>query len=122
MLLQEIPRVFPTLADALAFIAEPRPRFFNEVLCNSEVDQIALAGDAFTVKEVEFGFAKGRGNFIFHDFDSSPVADDGVAVFERADPPYFGANRGIKLQGAPSGRGFGIPEHDADLLADLIDE
>ena len=39
-----------------------------------------------------------------------------------AEPANVQADRGIELQGAPAGRRFGITEHDADLLADLVDE
>ncbi len=36
--------------------------------------------------------------------------------------PYVDAHRRVKLERLSSGRGFGIAEHHADLLSDLIDK
>ncbi len=40
----------------------------------------------------------------------------------RAGAADVDADRGVELQGPPAGRGFGVAEHHADLLANLVDE
>ena len=47
---------------------------------------------------------------------------DFLAVLDRPDPPDVDPARAVELQGPAAGRGLGAAEHDADLLADLVDE
>src|SRR5581483_7041836 len=54
---QELPRVLAALPDALALVAEPRSRLLHQVLVHRQVQQVALAGDPLSIKDVEFGLA-----------------------------------------------------------------
>ena len=49
-------------------------------------------------------------------------ADLELAFLEVADPADVDADAGVELQRAAAGRGLGVAEHHADLLADLVDE
>src|SRR5580700_8106206 len=112
---EELAGVFAALADAFAFVAEPRAGFFEEVVIDGDIEQVAFAGDAFAVENVEFGFAEGRGNFVFYYFYAGARASDYVAFFDGGDAANVDADGGIKLQCAAARGGFGIAEHYADF-------
>ena len=78
--------------------------------------------DPFAVHHVELGLAERRRHLVLHHLDPRPAADHGVAVLDARDAADVHPDRGIELQRPPAGRGFGIAEHDADFLAQLVDE
>src|SRR5260370_13143872 len=55
---EELAGVFAALADALAFVAEPRAGFLENVVVHRDIEQIAFARNAFAVEDVELGFAE----------------------------------------------------------------
>src|SRR5208337_558714 len=55
---EESAGVFAALADALTFIAIPGAGLLDDVMKSGDVEQIALARDAFAVHDVELGFAE----------------------------------------------------------------
>jgi hypothetical protein len=97
-------------------------RIFDDVVGDGQVEHVAFAADAFAIEDVELGFAEGRGYLVLDDLDLGAVAGDDVAFFDGGDAADVDADRGVELEGAAAGGGFGIAEHDADLLADLVDE
>ena len=119
---EESPGVFAPLPDALAGVAVPGAGLLDDVVGHGQVEHVALAADAFAIEDVELGFAEGSGNFVFDDLDLGAIAGDGVAVLDGGDAADIDADRGVELEGAATGGGFRIAEHDADLLADLVDE
>src|SRR5215472_818166 len=120
--LEEKSRIFAALAHALAAKAEPCAGLFDNTLVHAEVEQITFAGDAFTVENVEFCFAEGRGDFVLHDFGASARADDPVAVLDGLDAADVHSHGGIEFQRAAAGGSFRIAEHHADFFANLVDE
>ena len=66
--LQEDAGVFAALAHAFAAEADPCAGFLEDALIDAEVDEVAFAGDAFAVEDVEFGFAERRGHLVLYDF------------------------------------------------------
>jgi hypothetical protein len=57
-----------------------------------------------------------------YDLDLGAGADDQVAFFDGGNAAYVHTYRGVELEGAASGGGFWISEHDADFFANLIDK
>src|SRR5687768_2007150 len=119
---QERLGVFPALSKPLAAIGEPCAALFDDALDHSEVEQVAFARDAFAVHDVELRLAERRRHFVLHDFDASTPADYGVAILDASDAANVDAHRRIELERPPTGRRFGIAEHDADFFTQLIDE
>src|SRR6476620_2703985 len=122
VLLEKRLRVLASLTETLAAERKPRSAFFHDVSLSGLIDQVAFARDAFAVHDVEFGLAEGWGDFVLDHLHARAAADDGLAVFDRADAPDVDADRRVELQRATAGGGFRIAEHHADLLAQLIDE
>src|SRR5690348_157131 len=122
ILLEEIAGVFAALADALARVAVPRAGFLNDVVGDGEIEHIALTADAFSVENVELGFAEGRGHLVLDDLDLGARADDGIAFLDGGDAADVDTDRGVELECATAGGGFGVAEHDTDFFADLVDE
>src|SRR5690606_38705678 len=87
-----------------------------------EVDEVAGPGDALVEHDVELGLAEGRGDLVLHHAGAGAVADGDVALLDRARPADVDANGAVELEGAAARRRLGRAEHDADLLADLVDE
>ena len=79
-------------------------------------------GDAFAEDDVELGLAEGRGDLVLDDLDLGARADDVVAVLDGFDAADLDAHGGVEFEGPAAGGGLGVAEHDADLLADLVDE
>src|SRR6185436_5288794 len=120
--LQELLRVFAALAQALAAVREPRAGLFDDSLVDADVEQIAPLRDALAVHHVELRLAEGRGDLILDDLHARAPADDDVAVLDAGDAADVDADRGIELQRAAAGGRFRVAEHDADFLAQLVDE
>src|SRR5689334_5753938 len=119
---QELACVFTALADALAFVAEPRAALFDHVLRGAQIQQVAFFRNTLAVNDVEFGFAERRRDLVLHYLDLGAVSDHALAIFDGRDAADVEPHRRVKLQRAAAGGGFRIAEHDADLFANLIDE
>ena len=91
-------------------------------MIRAQIQQVALARDAFAIKHVEFSFAKRSGDFILHDFDLGPRPRDLIAFLDGADASDINPHRGVKLQSSPTGGSFGITKHHADFLPNLINK
>src|SRR5439155_22356126 len=122
ILLEELLRVFAPLTEPLTAVGEPGAALLDDALVDGEIEQIAGARDPFAVHDVEFRFPERWGDFVLHDLDARPAADDHVAVLDARDTPDVDADRRVELERAAARRRLGIAEHDADFLAQLIDE
>ncbi len=81
-----------------------------------------LAGDALAVHDVELGLLERRRDLVLHDLDAGAVTHHVGAVLQALDATHVEPDRGVELQRATTGRGLRRAEHDADLLAELVDE
>src|SRR5579862_2832084 len=72
MFLQELPRIVTALAQTIRLVGNPCAGFLKQAAGYSQVEQVAFLRNAFTVNDVEFGFAEWRGNFVLHDLRASP--------------------------------------------------
>src|SRR5579885_1886684 len=100
MFFQEDARVFTALANALTAEADPCPTLFKYVVLNSQIEQIALGGNAFSVKNIEFRFAERRRDLVFHHFAARPRTDYAVALFDRLDAANIQSHRRVEFQSA----------------------
>src|SRR3989442_3249027 len=75
MELEEVARVLAALADALAAVAEPGAALLDDVVLHRQIEQVAFAGDALAVEDVELDLAERRG----HPVLSHPQAPGGSA-------------------------------------------
>src|SRR5712692_6985636 len=101
---------------------EPGAALLHQAALAGEVEQFVWSGDAHAVEDVEFRLAEGRGELVLHHLHPRARADHLIAFLDRADAADVQAQRGIELQGVPSGGGLRRAEDDADLHADLVDE
>ena len=92
------------------------------LLGHRQVEDVGLVADAVVVHHVELGHAERRGDLVLHHFRPDSLAGDLLALLDLADPPHVDAAGGVELQRPAAGRGLGIAEHHADLLANLVDE
>ena len=122
VVLEEGAGVLLALAELVAVVGVPGAGLADEALLDAHVDQAALAGDALAVEDVELGLLERRAHLVLDDLAPGAVADRVGAVLERLDAAHVEADRGVELQRLATGRGLGRAEHDADLLAQLVDE
>src|SRR4051812_9664812 len=122
VVLEELLDVFAALTEALAVIGEPRAALFDDALVDREVEQVPGLRNAFAVHDVELGLAEGRRDLVLDHLHARAAADHDVAVLDRGDAADVHPNRRVELQRAAAGCRFGVAEHDADLLAQLVDE
>ncbi|ABA47801.1 hypothetical protein BURPS1710b_0972 [Burkholderia pseudomallei 1710b] len=122
ILAQEFARVVLALADLLAAIAVPRARLVDDLRLHAEIDDLALARNAFAVQDVEDRFAERRRHLVLDDLHARFVADHLVVLLDRADPANVETHRRVELQRVAARRGFRVAEHHADLHPDLVDE
>ncbi len=85
MLLQVFARVVLALADLLAVVGIPGAGFVDELVGDAEFDDFPLVRDALAVEDVEEGFLERRRDLVLDDLDLGFVADDLVALLDRAD-------------------------------------
>src|SRR5689334_9030667 len=119
---EELLGVLAALTETLAGVGKPRPALFDDPLLDREIDQIAFARDALAIHHVELGFAERGRDLVLHDLHARAPADDLIAILDAGNAANIDAHRRIELQRTAAGRRFGVAEHDADLLAQLVDE
>src|ERR1700694_4027935 len=90
-------RVLAALPNAFTRVTDPRAALFHQLLCDAQVQQIAFAGHALTVEDVNFGLAERRGNFVLHHFYLGSVADHSLSVLDRRHTADLDAHRRVKL-------------------------
>src|SRR5256712_1701792 len=122
VLLRDLVGARAPLAEPFAAVREPRARLFDDAFDDGQIEQVTGPRDAFAVHDVELGFAEGRRDLVLHDLDAGAPADHRVAVLDARSSAVVLPHRRVELHRAAAGRRFGIPEHDADLLAQLFDE
>src|SRR5439155_4199819 len=79
-------------------------------------------GDAGAEEDVELGELDRRRDLVLRHLYADTVANRLDALLERLDSPDVESHRGVELQRPAARRRLGIPEHDADLLAQLVRE
>src|SRR5271157_4560707 len=122
VLAQELAGRGAALTEALVVVAEEGAALVHDVGGDAEVEQRAFARDAGAVHDVELGRLEGRRDLVLGDLDAHPVADRFGALFERLDAADVEADGGVELERLAAGGRFGVAEHDADLLAELVGE
>src|ERR1700681_4849547 len=122
MLLEERLRVLAALTDALLAVGVPRARFPDDVALERDVDDGAHLRDSLAVRDVELGQAERRRDLVLHHFHARARADDVLTDLDLLELAHVEPDRGVELERAAARRGLGAAEHDADLLAQLVDE
>ena len=77
--------VLAALADALIAEGIPGAGLLDDAGLDADVDQLAALGDALAVHDVELDLLEGRRDLVLDHLDAGGVADDLVAVLDRAD-------------------------------------
>src|SRR5947209_17599495 len=114
--------VFTSLPNALAVIGEPGARLLDDTGLNPQIDQFAALRYPLAVHDIEIDDLERRRHLVLYDLDARLVADDLVALLDRADAPDIETDRGIEFKCVAARRGLRIAEHHADRLAGLIGE
>src|SRR5581483_11186504 len=114
--------IFPALTEPFALVGKPRAGFFVDLVFNAEVNDLARPRNALAVHDVELGFPERRRDLVLGNFHLGAIADEFFAVLDLADAADVNAHRGVKFERPPAGGRFRRPEHDPDLLANLVDE
>src|ERR1700678_3080862 len=122
MFLEEAADIFPALPDTLACIAIPGARFLDNILRDRKIQNIALARDSFTIKNVELRFTERRGYLVLDHLDFGARANHYIAFLHRCDTANDDAHGRIELERAATGGRLRIAKHDPDLLANLVNE
>src|SRR5690606_29844939 len=124
VVLQVLPGVLLALADAFLAQAVPGARPLHEPGVHAHVDQLAPAADALAVQDLGDDLLERRRHLVLDHLDPGLVADDLVALLDRADAADIKPDRGVELQRVAAGGGLRAlaRHHDADLVAKLVDE
>src|ERR1700727_1923243 len=69
VVLEEGANVFAALSDTLALVAVPSAALVDDVVQYREVEHVALARDAFAIKNVEFSIAEWSRDLVLDDLD-----------------------------------------------------
>src|SRR5690606_25845130 len=85
VLAQELAGVVLALTDLFALVGIPGAGLVDDLVGHAQVDDLAFAADAFAVEDVEFGRLERGRDLVLDDLDLGFVADDVVALLDRAD-------------------------------------
>ena len=113
---------FPTLSDAYVAVREPGAALLQNFQIHAQVHQTAGPRDPLPVHNIELRLFKGRGYFVLDHFDAGTGTDYIISVFNDFHLAYFHTDGRVEFQRPAAGGGFGIAEHDAHLLANLVDK
>ena len=119
---EEVADVLLALTQLIAVVGEPGSGLAHNAVVDAHIDEAALAGDAVTVEDVEFGLLERRGDLVLHDLRAGPVADRVLTFLEGLDAADVDAHGGVELQCLTARGGLRRTEEDADLLTQLVDE
>ena len=122
VLFQSLLGIFSALSQLLILIAEPCAAFFHDAQFHRHVNDLAGAGDALSIEDVEFCLTERRRHLILVDLHLGAVADLAAAVLDGFTTAHFHADRGVELQRTTAGRCLRVAVHNADLFPDLVDE
>src|SRR5690606_804177 len=106
VLLQVLAGVLLALADALVAVAVPGTRLLHEPGIHAHVDQLALAADALAVEDLGDDLLERRRHLVLDHLDAGLVADDFIALLDRADAADVQAHRGVELERVAAGGGL----------------
>src|SRR5690606_40335745 len=104
--------------------AVPGASALDQLGFHAHLDQFAFARDAFAIEDLGDHLLERRRQLVLDDLDPGLVADDLVALLDRADAADVQAHRGIELQRVAAGGGLRAlaGHHHTDLHAQLVDE
>src|SRR5271168_3127558 len=120
--LQEVPYILAPLPNALALVAVPRAALVHDIVQHREIQHIALARNTLAIENVELSVTERSRHLVLHNLDLRPRTHHGVAVLHRADAANVDTHRRVKLQRLTPGGRLRVAEHDADLLANLVNK
>src|SRR5207237_9779666 len=78
--LEEVPRVFASLPDPLAAVAEPGAALLDEIVLDGEVEEVAVPRDPLPVEDVELHSAAGGRDLVLHHMHAGPRSDRRIAA------------------------------------------
>ena len=123
MLLEEGPGVLATLSEPhVVAVGVPGAGPSHHAHFFSQIDQQALPADAVVEHDVELALAERRRTLVLHHLYPDPIPDVLVPLLDRGDPPDVEPEGGVELESPSARRRLWIPEHHADLLANLVRE
>src|SRR3990172_9359946 len=117
--------VLPPLAQAQLAEAVEGAHLLDDAVLHAKVDDVALAADAHLLSRehhVELGRAEGRRHLVLYHARPHAITDDLLPLLEGLDAPDVDAHRAVELQRPTARRHLRVPEDDADLLPQLVDE
>lgn len=88
VILQELLRVLPSLADLGVVVRVPCAALDDHAAVCRQIQDIAFPGDAFSEHDVELRLPERRRDLILHHFHTGAVADHFAALFQRLDPAH----------------------------------
>ena len=110
------------MAEPLLVKRIPRSGLRHDFPVNPKVNEFSDFRHALGKHDVKLGLLKGRGRFVFDDFDADPTPDDLLAFFDGLDSSNVQTHRGIEFQCVPTRGGLRIAEHHPDFHANLVNE
>src|SRR5215469_2715189 len=122
VVVQEGPCVLLALPELVALVGVPGAGLAHDRLLDPKIDQAALPADPDSEQDVELSGLEGGRHLVLDYLHPGPAAHRIGAVLERLDPAYVEPDRRVELQRPAAGGGLRAPEHDADLLPQLVDE
>src|SRR5205085_3940314 len=122
VLLDEELGIFAALTEAHVAVGEPRAGLLDDLVLEADVDQLAGLGDPLAVAYVDLRMTEGCCALVLDDLDLHARADDLLPFLDLIRAADVDAHGRVELERAAAGSRLGVAEHDADLLADLVDE
>ena len=119
---QQLDDPLAALAQAKFAIGEPGAALLDKAVQHTQVEDVTLDRNPLVEDDIELDLAEGGCDLVLDDRHLGLVADDLVTLLDLSDASDVEPDRGIELERPPAGRRLGVAEHDADLLANLVDE
>ena len=108
--------------NALLADGEPCAGLVDYLKLNAEVNDFTDLGNTLAVHDVKLCLFERGSALVLYDLCARAVADHLSAHLECLDPAHVDTNGGVVFKRKTAGSGFRISVHNADLLAQLIDE
>ena len=111
-----------TLTNLCAVIGKPSTGLIDQLQLHTQIDELAVLGNAIVKEDLEVSLLKWRSYLILHHLNLGLITNDGVLILDWGGLADIKTYRSVILQGITTSGSLRITKHDTNLHTQLVNE